>query len=641
MLTTMHQVTSEYAPAGSGLPPWLFNALNAEEPLNVMILHPNELHRQQTLESLHDAGAQVHPQHHLTLNRLLRLLHTDLRLPVLLDNDTSNFMALHARCELAANEAHFPFLHTPGVGSWTMTKTKRIQRLHGELMNLRQPFAWENDPGVSVYHQLALDHQEEAGGTLPSLVLSGVLEAIREADEAPFHISSIDGLLLLNTAPDYTEAEQDLLLSLSRFCPVHQVLSPGSFRLGYHGAYLVDEDPCTTETLPVWVPPHDVWVPSQDGWRTPVGEALETKHTRITVDERRHTVPATIALVKAFKEREDGRVLIVDGAVQERRETWSKALGEIGLTWGGGTSSLDQQPLFNAVMRAASLGQGMTAWSQSSLQSLFASATIPFSATMFSDLSHPTQEDWVARIHPEVLEEISRQFHVLGGPGAMARWLGVLSQARPSFTERRPEQKRQALEETQWWMACLLHAWAPLLPGEDQHLLNATHQGCSTGEVLPLPAKPVDGSAWLVWLLSSMDYDVLTERRAPYDLGLGTLQTLMEGLSTTTSTMRGLDLPVPTHGRGFVELLEHIGASMTVGALHPRTSNINVVTPEDALGCQADLLVLTGLDVDSWTMRAPVVPWLDAQAQLELGMGSPDDFYCWVSSAPDRFREVK
>ena len=177
MLTTMHQVTSEYTPAGDGLPPWLFNALNAEEPLNVMILHPNELHRQQTLESLHDAGAQVHPQHHLTLNRLLRLLHTDLRLPVLLDNDTSNFMSLHARCELAANEAHFPFLHTPGVGSWTMTKTKRIQRLHGELMNLRQPFAWENDPGVSVYHQLALDHQEEAGGTLPSLVLSFLLSS--------------------------------------------------------------------------------------------------------------------------------------------------------------------------------------------------------------------------------------------------------------------------------------------------------------------------------------------------------------------------------------------------------------------------------------------------------------------------------
>ena len=55
-----------------------------------------------------------------------------------------------------------------------------------------------------------------------------------------------------------------------------------------------------------------------------------------------------------------------------------------------------------------------------------------------------------------------------------------------------------------------------------------------------------------------MDYDVLAERRAPYDLGLGTLQTLMEGLSTTTSTMRDLDLPVPTHGRGFVEFLEHI-----------------------------------------------------------------------------------
>ena len=624
MLTTTHQVTTEYAPAGNGLPSWLSDALHAPEPLNVMIVHPNELHRQQTLESLHDAAAQVHPQHHLTLNRLIRLLHTDLRLPVLLDNDTSNFMALHARCEAAANDAHFPFLHTPGVGSWTMAKTKRIQRLHSELLNLRQPFAWENDPGASIYHRLALEHQEEAGGTLPSLVLSGVVEALREAAEAPFHISDIDGLLLLNTAPDYTELEQDLLLSLSRFCPVHQVLSPGSFRLGYHGAYLVDEDPCTTDKLPSWVPPHEVWTPSGDSWRTSVGETLEAAHTRITVDERRHVVPATIALVKAFKHRADGRVLIVDGDVQQRRETWSKALSEIGLSWGGGTSALDQQPLYNAVIRAASLGQGMTAWSLSSLQSLFVSATLPFHASMFSDLIHPSQEDWAPRIHPEVLEEISRQFHVLGGPGAMARWLGVLSQASPSFTDRRPEEKRQALEETQWWMACLLHAWAPLLPEEDQHLLNITQQGCSTGDELPLPAQPTDGMAWLVWLLSCMDYEVLNERRAPYDLGLGTLQTLMEGLTTMVTDMRNLSLPVPTHGRRFVELLEHIGASSAVRTLRPQTSNVNVVTPEDALGCQAELIVLAGLDVDSWTMRTAVVPWLDAQARVELGMFQSD-----------------
>lgn len=623
-LTSAIQVTSEYAPAGAGLPTWLFGALTAENPPNVMVLHPNELHRQQTLEALYDAAVTVHPQHHLTLNRLIRLLHTDLRLPVLLDDDTSNFMALHARCEMAANDAKFPFLYTPGVGSWTMAKTKRIQHLHGELMKLRQPFAWQNDPGASTYHRLAVEHQEAAGGTLPSLVLLGVVQALRETTDAPFHLSGVDGLILLNNAPDYTELEQDLLLLLSNFRAVHQILSPGSFRLGHHGAYLVDEATCTTSTLPSWLPPHEVWEPSNDQWRTEVGEALGTTHTRITVDERRHVQSATITLVKAFKEHQTGQVLIIDGAVQQRREAWSKALSQIDLSWGGTTATLDQQPMYNAVLRAASLSQGMSAWALSSLQSLFVSTTLPFNANMFPTLVHPTQDEWAPRPHPEVLEDIARQFHVLGGPGAMARWLGVLSQARPSFTERHPEQKRQALEETQWWMACLLHTWAPLLPVEDQHLLNVVQQGCSTGDDLPMPAQPEHGTAWLVWLLSSLDHAVLAGRRAPYDAGLGTLQTIMEALSKVSAGLNGHGLSVPTHGRAFVEMLEHVGSSSSMNTLHPRTSNISVVTPEDALGCQADLVILAGLDVDAWSMRSPVVPWLDAQAQVELGMFQSD-----------------
>ena len=49
-----------------------------------------------------------------------------------------------------------------------------------------------------------------------------------------------------------------------------------------------------------------------------------------------------------------------------------------------------------------------------------------------------------------------------------------------------------------------------------------------------------------------------------------------------------------------------------------------MVTPDEALGCTAELVLLVGLDVDAWSMRSPTVPWLDAQAQLELGLFQTD-----------------
>ena len=192
----------------------------------------------------------VSPQHHLTLNRLVRLLHVDLRLPVLLDDEASTFMALHARCKSAADNAELPFLYTPGVGEWTLTKTRRLQRLHGELLQLRRPFAWEGDPGASVFHQICLEVEREAGGTLPALVTRHVVEALQTASTPPFHLSEVQGIIVLNAAPDFSEIERDLLAAVASLTPVHQLLTPGSFRLGYHGAYLVDQAPCTDQTLP-------------------------------------------------------------------------------------------------------------------------------------------------------------------------------------------------------------------------------------------------------------------------------------------------------------------------------------------------------------------------------------------------------
>ena len=60
----------------------------------MMVLHPTELHRQRTLSA---STKCFSIWYHLTLNSLIRLLHVDLRLPVL-DDEASAFMALHGMC---------------------------------------------------------------------------------------------------------------------------------------------------------------------------------------------------------------------------------------------------------------------------------------------------------------------------------------------------------------------------------------------------------------------------------------------------------------------------------------------------------------------------------------------------------------
>ena len=264
-------------------------------------------------------------------------------------------------------------------------------------------------------------------------------------------------------APDFTEVEQDLLTTVSGFTPVHQLLNPGSFRLGYHGAYLVDEQPCTTDTLPGWVPSHEVWSGDVSGWQTEVGRARSTQLTRVTLDERRHGMNAALTMIQAYRAKHDGQVLIVDAGVRERSIAWSNGLSSIGVRWHPGSTAMNQQPTHHAVIRAARLAQGMSAWSLESLRGVFFSSIVPFHDDLFPDLNHPTEGTWRPQPDADVLDDIARQFHVLGGPGAIGRWLGVLSGAEPSFAERQPEVKARALEQTQWWLGCLLHAWAPLL----------------------------------------------------------------------------------------------------------------------------------------------------------------------------------
>ena len=609
------QISSEHVPAGQGMPSWLFEAFRDEDP-GLLVVHPNEHHRQQTLVNLHAQGFTHAPQAHTTLNQLWRLLHVDFRLPVMLNDDVTSFMALHRRCATVAETHGFPLLHTPGAGSWTVQKTKRLLSLYAEVSGLRSPFAWSSNPGVDVLHELMLAHERDEGGTLPMLLQHHVLNALKRAEHPPFHFAGLNGIVLLDTAPDFNEIEQDLLTHLSVHCPVHQLLHPGSFRLGHHGAYVLDEPPCTEETLPAWLPPHPVWASAGTAWSTPAGEDRGRVLTRIALDHGDDALPATAHLVGDFLTHEGGCVLVVDGQAHQRRAAWHQWLKQWGVVAPSQSRAMREQPVYAAVVHAASIGQGMNAWSLEGLRTLVTSSALPWSTNMFPALEHPSQPSWRPRPHLEVLADIGQHFHVLGGPGAIARWMGALGQARPSLLERRPDERKQRLEETQWWLACVVATWAPLLMPEDRHHVGRERIGCSSGQVLPTPKAPADGLEWLSETVGRLDMERMARTVGRHNRGWGDLQDVLEALDRVVK-QEGAEL---LKGQGMIDVLHMVGEALRIPSTEPQSPHVTVLTPEEAHGCNADLVVLAGLDVQSWPMKRPTLPWLDATAQLELGM---------------------
>lgn len=611
-----HRITSEWVPAGRGMPAWLFDAFLADEDLGLLIVHPNEAHRKQTLHRLHHCGGIASPQSHTTMNQLLRLLHVDFRLPVMLNDDVTSFMGIHRKCVEAAEGFSFPLLHTPGTGTWTVQKTKRLLTLYAEVAPLRSPFSWSSNPGVDVLHRLMLKYETEAGGTLPALLSHHVLTALKETDEPPFHFSTLKGVVLLDMAPDFSEVEQDIMMALSKHCPLHQLIQPGSFRLGYHGAYLVDEPPCTNETLPDWIPSHPVWSDNGKSWSTVVGELRQRTLTRVTLDDPDDVLDATAHIVRAFLEHHGGSVLVVDGQAQQRQEQWRQRFAQLGVLTGSSSTSVEGQPIHSALIHAAGLGQGMDAWSLTSLRTVISSTALPWAKDMFPALEHPTKPDWRPFPHLDVLTDMAQNFHVLGGPGAIGRWLGALSRAQPSLMDRRPDERRQSLEETQWWMACILRAWTPLLLQEDRFLTERIQVGCSSGQSLPVPEAPSNGLSWLSETVQRLDLERLSTPNARFNRGLGDLHDVMEAMNRVAESEGSDGLT----GTMFIDVLRMIGQSLRITTVTPQSSDVNVLTPEEAHGCEADAIVLAGLDVQSWPMKHAVVPWLDPAAQLELGV---------------------
>ena len=621
------RITLEAVDVGDNLPSWFFQALQNGSAENILVIHPNEASRNQTLLRLAQTNTSIDTTHHLTTVRFLQLLTLDLEMPPLLGEDAGMFSVIHAHTKEAAEKGDLPLLFSAVEGRiWSPYQTERILSLHRTLHELNNPWSWDEDPGAKEFDALLCQLEHKLGGTHPHHAFQRVIKSLDSRKDDPFTLNDVRGIIVLDSAPEYSEIERSFYGALSQKRPIHQLCTAGSFRLGFHGAYLFDAEweYVTSESLPAWVPIHDVWTPPKNiHWRSRRADEKETSLHRIAVERCAHSMDAAIELLHSYGAEGKGSVLIIDGAADSKQEQWHSRLQELGYQCGIEQKSLEEIPAVAGLARAMKLGSGMDAWSLDHLRGIYEHHSLPLKNGAIEALQHPSEESWKPRPHSDILENISRSFHVRGGHGSLLRWLATLSQATPQLGEN-INRARQALEETQWWLHCVAEIWAPLLDKETLARLSTKPLGCSTQQPLPLPPRLHSGVEWLDSIYRQIDWVDLSSRTVQHDRSLAGLQLVKESHDATQSLLEKAGYSIPKSGHQFIEYFDHLLAHTSLPRSRARGKDIQVLTPEQAQGVEADLILLVGLDVNSWSMKTSKVPWLDAPAQIHLGLYTSD-----------------
>ena len=115
----------------------------------------------------------------------------------------------------------------------------------------------------------------------------------------------------------------------------------------------------------------------------------------------------------------------------------------IGLSMKENNKSITSDSYGHWLKQLITLGHGANSFSLESLRTMALQEIIsPFE----SNINHPTNSEIMPIPDLQLLTNLARSEHILGGPGALRRWLESLS--RPSNSEIDVINK----ESTQWWL---------------------------------------------------------------------------------------------------------------------------------------------------------------------------------------------
>ncbi len=610
-----HCVTSEEVPRGA-IPEWLKEQIRRQSlgtPSTysnsngrVLVIYPTEKSRMQVLSSIDLQGAVDRTLHH-TIESLIHSLVTDLRLPRVMSKNGPLMSVIHSECRKEAARLGFPLINPLPDMKWGKGKTEALAALHYQLSREMVVEEWDG-PGIATFRRVIERLEGKLRFTHPDMAVVRIIDSL-ESGTIPFTVSDIDGIIMLDHSPVICRAHTEMLLSLSKHRPIHQLAHPGNFRLGHHGNLLVDEHPVKDpKDLPRWVP-HD---------RTPRKEA-PTEVKRILLRREVHSFEVAARLVSERLNQGDAEVIIVDPAVEKNRHRWEQILGVIGISMERRGEPPSSHPICHWILYLANLAHGSDAFSLENLRAL----SLQTSVTPFVIPSeHPSESEITPSADSELLTKLARNEHVLGGPGALSKWIETLS--RPPSNEKDGPIK----EASQWWLLCLANSLWPLLRGPDRDLVRDLGQpiGCHTGEPLPLPDIASDGDGWLQNTLSLIDLDSEMERYRGRGLSpAAAVQALVRDREALREMQRRCGQEIPMLGHDWLDELISLAEQSSAITGGPNFSgNVSVLSPEEALGCTSELIVLANLSSSSWDLRVPKAPFLGEEERHSLGILRPD-----------------
>ena len=612
---TLVQVTCEEVPRGN-VPVWLTEHISrqslgptgSESDLSgrVLVVYPTEESRKQALARMPSSQAIDSTLHH-TIDSLKSSLVADLRLPRVLSTEGGFELVLHEACRREAARLAFPMINPLPEMRWGRGKTAALAELHSYLSRELAASAWDG-PGITSFRAIIKHFEKRLGGTHPDMVASRIIDGLYEGGK-PFSLLDVDGIIMLDHPPGVPRSHVEIMLAVSRHCPIHQLAHPGNFRLGHHGMLLLDQHPIKTQSdLPPWIPPHQ-----------PESTPPESSTGRVLLQREKHSFEATIRLTRErLESNTSSHLIIVDPALESNLPRWERGLKALGIPLPPSRQSALTHSLGHWLVALATLPHGSDAFSLDALRSLSLQATLrPFK----SPDAHPTEDRISPCADPDMLTVLARGEHVLGGPGALARWLQTI--ARPPISER--DQFRK--ESTQWWLLCVADSLRPLLRGEDRAALDeASRVGCHTGQKLPAIESSDSGDDWLLSLLGMIDLESVMETcdgEGPTPSAV--VQAVVKDIQALRSMQSSMGYSTPEMGPNWVDEFTPLVRSSSIQSGSSEASGrVRVLTPAAALGCTADTIILANLSSSSWDLRAPKMAFLGDEERHSLDLLRPD-----------------
>ena len=607
------QITNEEVSPGV-FPQWLYDHLISEisdpltyskgGPSKLLVVYPNDESRVEILSKLSNDGFVVDRNLHHTISSLMISIMNDFRMPKLLKTDTFFDLIIHEECVQESKNLGFPLINPLPTMYWGRGKTSALVQLHKFLSSeCIDTSTWEG-PGIQTINKILKSLEIKMNFTHPDFLANRLINNLKTSTK-PFSLIDIDGIIMLNHSPITSKIHLNFLSTLSVFCPVHQLANKGNFRKGEHGVLLLDQYPIKKESeIPPWVPNHRL---------DDEGQGQSNKLRRVLIHDESESFNAALSFAdEKLAENSSSSVIIVDPNYYNNISEWNIGVKNLGIPINPQSINIKNHPLGYWINLYLKLGHDSDSFSLSKLRSL----SLQTSINLFPEVPiHPLYDDLLPIPDLEILNQVSMENHILGGPGALERWLDNLSKTSNNISEMNNKEldriKKQ--EQTLWWLLCVSKWLNPILPTFDQELLNRKkyHLGLFSDQPLPLPESPKLGDQWLLETLKlSLENAGIEELDGLSGSSAGVIQSIFIELTKLRDTQRLL-----SQKNNSFEWVDEVSNLMNNIGTHVSSnknrSRLRVLPIDKVLGCTADIIILANISSQSWSLKVPKMYFLD------------------------------